>query len=214
LDGVSRIESKSKMSIATLPDQDFSRPPFPVRRFTVDDYHRLIQAGILGENDRVELLEGWIVPKMTHNPPHDGTIHIISKRLRKWLPPNWDIRIQSAVTTSDSEPEPDIAVVRDNEREYLIRHPGPGDIGLLIEVAESSLDKDRDEKARLYARAEIATYWVVNLVDSQVEVFSAPTGPEAHPAYRNRTVFKDQQLLPLVLDGVEVAQIPANTLLP
>src|SRR5579862_683488 len=143
------------MSSALLPDQDFAPPPYPIWRLSVNDYHRLIEFGILGEDDRVELLEGCIVPKMAHNPPHDGTIHIISKRLRKWLPEKWEIRIHSAITASESEPEPDLAIVRDQEREYLTRHPGPGDIGLVVEVAESSLAQDRNEKARVYARSEI-----------------------------------------------------------
>ncbi len=202
------------MTTVTLAEQDFKRPPFPVWRFTVDDYHRLIEKGILGENDRVELLEGWIVPKTTHNPPHDGTIQIISEQLRRWIPQKWDFRIQSAVTMADSEPDPDLAIVRDLEREYLTRHPGPPDIGLLIEVAESSLIQDREDKARIYARAGIPTYWIINLVDARIEVFSDPTGPEAQPAYRGRATYRDEEFVPLVLDGTEIARIPAKDLLP
>ncbi|HEY3963160.1 MAG TPA: Uma2 family endonuclease [Planctomycetaceae bacterium] len=202
------------MASVTLPDRHFTQPPYPVRQFTVDEYHRLIENGILGENDRVELLEGWIVPKMTHNPPHDGTIQIISKRLRRWTPQKWDIRIQSAVTMTDSEPEPDLAIVRDLEREYLARHPGPPDIGLLIEVAESSLIQDREDKARIYARAGIPTYWIINLVDARIEVFNDPTGSEGQPAYRGRAIYTHEELVTLVLDGTEIARIPAKDLLP
>src|SRR6266849_885039 len=135
------------------------------RQISVDDYHRLIQEGFLGENDRVELLEGWIVPKMTHNPPHDSTIQIVSECLAERIPVGWKIRIQSAVTTNDSEPEPDLAVVRGQARTYAARHPGPQDIGLIIEIAESSLLQDRHDKARIYARAGISEYWVINLMD-------------------------------------------------
>src|SRR5882762_3647803 len=93
----------------------FGMPPLPVRRFTVAVYHRMIDVGLLTEDEPVELLEGWIVPKMPRNPPHDGTIQRINKRLGRCLPPGWDLRVQSAVTTADSEPEPDLAVVRGDE---------------------------------------------------------------------------------------------------
>jgi Uma2 family endonuclease len=192
----------------------FAPPPYPVWRLSVSDYHRMIETGILGEDERVELLEGCIVPRMTHKPPHNGTIHIISKRLRKWLPAEWEIRIQSAITTTESEPEPDLAIVRDQEREHLIRHPGPDDIGLVIEVAESSLSQDRIEEARIYARAGFACYGLVNLIESQVEMFSDPTDPTQQPGYRRCDVFQGVKLVPLILDGAEIAQIPASDLLP
>src|SRR5260370_38754152 len=80
-------------------------PPVPVRRFTVDEYHQMIQAGILGEDDNVELLEGWIVPKMPRNPAHDAVISWITNRqLTPRLSTGWFCRAQSATTTSDSEP--------------------------------------------------------------------------------------------------------------
>ena len=169
---------------------------------------------MLGENDRVELLEGWIVPKMTHNPLHDGVIQIVNNQITRILPAKWTIRIQSAITTADSEPEPDIAIVRGDERAYLARHPRPQDIALLIEVAESSLNDDRDIKARLYARAGVAVYWIVNLIDFQIEVLSDPTGPGNAPAYHNRHVFRGDELVPVVIDGRDIAEIPAKDLLP
>ena len=91
-------------------------PPVPVRRFTVDEYHQMIRAGILGEDDNVELLEGWIVPKMPRNPAHDALIawvhnRVLAPRLRE----GWYCRGQSAITTPDSEPEPDLAVIRGSD---------------------------------------------------------------------------------------------------
>ncbi len=118
------------------------------------------------------------------------------------------------MTTADSEPEPDIVVARGDERTYLARHPGPADIGILIEVAESSLDQDRNEKSRLYARAGVAVYWIINLVDSQIEVGTDPTGPTAAPAYTIRQIFRGEDLVPIVIDGVEVARVAARDLLP
>jgi Uma2 family endonuclease len=189
-------------------------PPFPIRPFTVDEYHQMIQAGILTEDDNVELLEGWIVPKMPRNPPHDGTLSCTHKQLAWILPAGWDIRVQCAVTTGDSEPEPDIAVVQGDERSYLLRHPGPQDIGTLIEVADATLSRDRNEKGRLYARAGIAIYWIINLVDMQIEVYTDPTGPDPSPRYRQRQDFGIGQSVPLVLGGQQVGQVAVRDLLP
>lgn len=202
------------MSIATRDPQPPCQPPFPVWRFSVADYHQLIAAGILGENDRVELLEGWIVPKMTHNPLHDGMIQIIRRELSRHLADGWDIRIQSAITTGDSEPEPDLVVARGDERAYLVRHPGPADIGMLIEVSESSLQQDRNDKARIYARAGIGTYGIVNLFDRQIEVHTKPSGPVPAASSGDRTISRGNELVPVVLDGLEVARVAANTFLP
>jgi Uma2 family endonuclease len=185
-----------------------------MRTFTVDEYHRMIQVGILGEDDDVELLEGYIVPKMPHNPPHDGTIQVVNKRLLRLLPPGWDVRVQSALTLPDSEPEPDLAVVRGDERIYLQHHPGPADVGLVVEVADSSLDRDRDDKGRLYARAGVGCYWIVNLVNRQVEAYTAPSGPGPSPAYARQQTYGIQDSVPLSLDGQLVANIPVRELLP
>src|SRR5437868_1719456 len=108
------------------------------RRFSVDEYHRLTELGILTEDDNLELIEGYLVLKMARNPPHDGTIHRALKRLARVLPTGWDVRIQSAITLAESEPEPDLAVVRDDPAGYTTRHPGAADVGLVIEVADST----------------------------------------------------------------------------
>lgn len=203
------------MSTATLPPWNtFDPPPVPVRRFTVTEYHRLIEIGMFTEDDRVELLEGWIVPKMPHNPAHDATIQLADEQLRSRLARGWTVRIQSAITTADSEPEPDLAVVRGNARSYLRRHPGPRDIGLLIEVADSTLTQDRGDKLRIVARAGIPVYWIINLVDRRIEVYSEPTGPAAEPAYRAQQTCGIRKSVPLVIDGEENARIPVRALLP
>ena len=86
--------------------------PFPVRRFSMDEYRRLGELGVLTEEDRVELLEGWIIPKMNLNPPHSVCVQLVNDFLRKRLPAGWIVRIQDPIRTADSEPEPDLAVVR------------------------------------------------------------------------------------------------------
>lgn len=202
------------MAVGTPPWNPLQPPPFPVRRFTVDEYHRMIRAGLLTEDDRVELLEGWIVLKMPRNPPHDATVEIADETLRPRLPAGWSMRVQSAITTPESEPEPDLVVVQGGARDYLSRHPGPADIGLLIEVSDSSLSRDRNEKGRLFARAGIPYYWIINLIDSRVEVYSDPSGPTANPAYRQRQDYGPADSVPLVLGGQVIALIAVRDLLP
>src|SRR5262249_32996457 len=153
-----------------------------------------------------ELLEGLIVPKMTRNPQYDIALELVDEALRGRLPAGWRLRIQSAITTDDSEPEPDLAVVRGDARSRGGRHPGPPDLGLVVEVADTSLAQDRQEKGRLYARAGIACYWIVNLVDRQIEVYTDPTGPGPSPVYRQRLDFVAADAVPLVLDGNEVTR--------
>jgi hypothetical protein len=185
-----------------------------MRRFTVDEYHGMIQAGILTEDDPVELLEGWIVWKMPHNPLHDATVDIARELLQGRLPPDWRVRVQSAITLPDSEPEPDLTVVPGPASLYFHRHPGPGDIALLVEVADTSLNRDRNDKGNLYARANIIAYWIVNLVDRHIEVYSNPTGPDPNPVYRQRQDYRPGDNVPLVIDGKEIAQLPVTEFLP
>lgn len=190
-------------------------PPLPVRRFSVKEYHRMIDSGILTDEDQVELLEGWIVPKMARNPPHDAVIaqlqlEVIGPR----LPKGWFCRVQSAITTPDSEPEPDLAILRGRPLDYLKRHPGPKDMALVIEVADTSIRRDRTIKARLYARASIPIYWIVNLSGARVELHSEPSGPADAPSYGQRRAYGRTRTIPLELDGTTVAEIPVRELLP
>jgi Uma2 family endonuclease len=194
--------------------------PFPVYRFTAEQYHRMADAGVLTEDDHVELLEGWIVPKdgwivpkMVKNPPHDGVIGLVEAVLRSRLRAGWIVRGQSAITTADSEPGPDVAVVHGEPRTFVSRHPEPSEIGLVIEVADSSLKHDR-KKSRMYARAGIPHYWIINLVDAQIETYNDPTGPAATPVYRQHTDYRDQDAVPLVIEGQQIAEIRASELLP
>ncbi len=191
----------------------FALPPYPVRRFTVEEYHRLIEAGFFVEDERFELLEGWIVPKMSRNPSHDVTVDKVQELIRDHVPRGWRVRVQCAITTADSEPEPDIAVAPGPAELYAQRHPGPQDISLLVEVADSSLARDHGEKLRLYARAGIVCYWVVNLVNRQVEVYTDPTGPDATPTYRQRQDYLSGDAVPLVVGGQEVARVAVAVLL-
>src|SRR5688572_31511478 len=114
-----------------------------IARFTVARYQRMIETGVLTADDKVELLENYVVLKMPRNPPHDSTLQRMLRPLLVVLPVGWDLRVQAAIELSDSQPEPDYAVVRGTADDYAIRHPAPADIGGLIEVADSSLLRDQ-----------------------------------------------------------------------
>jgi len=185
-----------------------------IARFSVAKYQRMIEAGILTTEDKVELLENYVVLKMPRNPPHDGTVQLVMEALGPSIPNGWRLRVQSTVVLSDSQPEPDGAVVRGDARTYLTRHPGPADVGLLIEVADSSLLRDQRDKTRIYARASIPVYWIINLVDRRIEVFTQPSGPTAVPAYGAFQTYQAGDSVPLILDGVAVGSVSAVDLLP
>lgn len=178
------------------------------RKFTLAEYHKLIELGVLMDGEPYELLEGNLVHKMSRGSPHDSALQALFKRLLRVLPAGWDVRGQSAVTlTGNSEPEPDLAVVRGDENTYRTRHPGPADIGLLAEVSDSSLFIDRDDKGSIYARERIPVYWVVNVVDKVIEVYTQPGGPAENPAYTKRDDYPVGTAVPVVLDGNAVGTI-------
>lgn len=183
-------------------------------RFSVARYQRMIESGVLTPEDRVELLENYLVLKMPKNPPHEGTLDLGQAVLHPLLPAGWILRKQQSIALQDSQPEPDFTVARGNPRSYLTRHPVPADIGLLIEVANSSVLRDQRDKARIYARAGIVCYWIINLVDRRVEVYTQPSGPGDAPAYGALQTFQPGDAVPLVLDGNTVASVPVADLLP
>lgn len=187
------------------------------RRFTVAEYHRLIQAGVLAESERVELLEGWIVQSMSRNTPHDTALDKTEEAIRSVLPGGWRVRSQRAITTGDSEPEPDCAIVSGDLDAYAAKHPTPQDIAFVVEVADTSVWLDRTIKGRIYGRAGVLIYWVVNVRDRQVEVYVDPTGPTEPPeaaGYRSRQDYREADSVPVVIQGQEVARIPVFNLLP
>jgi len=188
-----------------------------LRRWTVDEYRRLIEIGVLQESERVELLEGWIVQQMPRNTPHETALQKTQKRLRAILPTGWDLREQKAIALSDSQPEPDCAIVAGDEDSYSATHPRPSDIAFLVEVADSSLSVDRNWMGRIYDRAGILTYWIVNIPDRQVEVYTDPSGatdPPDVPGYGTRKDFRETDQVPVVIAGQTVAQILVSSLLP
>jgi Uma2 family endonuclease len=191
-----------------------SRVAQPLRRFSVDEYHEMFRTGLLTEEDRVELLEGWIVRKMTRNPPHDTAIALAMRLLTVNTPAGWHCRVQLALAADLSDPEPDLCIVRGSERDYSQRHPRPRDTALVVEVADTSLDTDRTIKWLLYARIGIPAYWIVNIPEQQIEVYTEATGIDPNPEYRHRHDYGLDDLVPLMIEGRQVARIAVRDLLP
>jgi hypothetical protein len=174
----------------------------------------MIRTRILTEQDRVELLEGWLVQKTRWTPIHNVIVDIAQDAIRKIVPKGWRLRIKLGVTTNDSEVDPDLAIVRGTTCDHFKNHPGPQDIALLGEVADASLEFDRDTKGRAYARAGIRCYWILNILDAQIEVFTDPIADEPTPYYKQCRVFRPSDSIPLFVDGQQVGQIPVADMLP
>ena len=197
--------------VAVVPSVTLSRALY---RMSVEQYHEIARQGIITGSDRVELLEGLLVQKRTIYPPQRWTVRRLLKTLGRNVPPGWFEDSQQPITLDDSEPEPDGMVIRGDPDQYPDRHPGPREVGLVAEVADSSLDEDRGRTKRIYARANIPVYWIVNLVERQIEVYTDPTGPGENPDYLQRNDYGPNDVIPLILDGQEVARIPVSDLLP
>jgi Uma2 family endonuclease len=141
-------------------------------RFTVATYEKMIDFGILKEDDRVELIRGEIVAKMPIGDPHIACVDRLNRILVRAVGDDAIVSIQNPIRLADSEPEPDVVLKR--PRHDFYGKPGPADILLLIEVADASLEDDREVKRPLYAEAGIGEYWIVNLVDGCLEVHRQP----------------------------------------
>lgn len=206
--------SATTPSVSTINEQSSAVPTDVIWRFSVEQYHAMIHAGILTEDDPVELLEGWVITKMSKNPRHSVVTQLVRETLARLLSSGWSVNTQEPITTADSEPEPDVAVVRGNRRQYLDHHPGPQDVALVVEVADSSLQRDRSLKKRLYAAAGISVYWIVNLLDGQIEVYTEPSGPTGQPDYRQQQNYGSADAVPVVIEDREVGRLSAQDLLP
>ena len=173
------------------------------RAFTVEDYHRMVQAGILREDDRVELLEGEILEMAPIGSRHAACVdrlnQLFSDRVRKRA----IVRVQNPIGMGErSEPQPDLTLVRPRPDFYSQSHPGPGDILLVVEVAETSVEVDRDLKVPLYARAGIPEVWLVDLSAECIEVFRTSSPQGYHDVRRVR---RGDRLAPGALPDLDLA---------
>jgi Uma2 family endonuclease len=200
---------------AITPTQPLVSPPptlapFTPRRITVDEYERIIASGSLNEPKRVELIDGYMVTKMAKSAEHGFTIKEVVKGLEGRLPTGWTWRKEEPVRIpAYDEPEPDISIVRGSDADYRHRIPVAGEVGLLVEVSATNVGADR-QQGNLYGRSGIPVYWIVNLIDRQVEVYTDP-GPAG---YTSRKDFPSGQQVPVVLDGLSCGQIAVDDILP
>jgi Uma2 family endonuclease len=225
MDDVLAFPSRSPRSRTELPMSTWPTPSLPeilsgalaptgkvlgdLYRMTVDEYERLADAGVLKDR-RVELINGWLVKKMTTIPTHVIAVDATRQAIAGLLPLGWWLREEKPVRIPDfDEPEPDISVVRGSRNDYRARHPAPDDIEFLVEVSDTSLSWDRAGKMFAYARAGVPTYWILNLIDRELEIYSRPTPG----GYEDRRVLKLGDQASIVIDQVEVGRIAVNDLL-
>ena len=206
------------MSVATRAVEPQAEPaPLSYRayRLTRDRYYRMIEAGIFTAKDPVFLWKGQLVTKMTKNPPHITALTLLYARMVRLVPDGWHVRQDQPVELGDeSVPEPDLTVVRGGPRDYAVRQAAPRDVGLLVEVADTSLPLDRGEMLQTYAARSIPVYWILNIPGRCVEVYTQPTGPADQPTYGASRAYGPDEEVPVVLDGREVGRITVRDVLP
>ena len=195
----------------TLPPAPSPEPVFPL---SVEQYHQMIDAGVLTEDDPVELIEGILVYKMPKKPRHRIAMANLRSAIEPLLPANMSLQMQEPITLADSEPEPDGAVFRGKPQDYRDRHPGPDEVFLVIEIADATLRRDRGMKLRMYARAGIAIYWIVDLAGRSVEVYTNPDREAPKPTYGKPRVYREGNKIPIELAGRKIGTIAVAEILP
>lgn len=168
-----------------------------LRLWTVEEYHRMAEAGIFDEDERVELLEGKIIWMSAIGTAHRSAVGRTNKYLQKLLGDNnkaW-ISIQDPIRLDDySEPEPDIAVVKIDPLDYADHHPTPNEVYLVIEVADTTFKKDCETKGKVYAAAGIIDYWVLDVINRQLHVFREP----GENGYISEVILKENDSISLL----------------
>jgi Uma2 family endonuclease len=202
------------MSALTLTQPTMAPPPAPTlltpRRITVDEYDRMATAGVFDEPKKIELIDGYLVTKMPKSPEHSFSTRVVFKSIEKMLPPGWMAQKADPIRIPPyDEPEPDVAIVRGTDSDFRHRLPEAGEVGLAVEVSRTNPSADRLQE-NSYARGGIPVYWIVNLVDRQVEVYTDP-GPAG---YATRTEYRSGQQVPVVIDGQQCGQIAVDDILP
>jgi Uma2 family endonuclease len=172
-------------------------------RFTVEEYERMGQVGILGKADRVELIDGQIVQMTPIGPPHNGTVITLTRLLLSAVGERAVVSAQGPTVLDDfSEPQPDFALLKPPEDAYRRRHPRPEDVLLLIEVADTSARFDRKVKLPLYAIAGIREYWIVDINQSAIEAYRSPAGDRYASV---ETLRSGDRIAPLTIPDVELS---------
>lgn len=166
------------------------------KKFTIGEYHKLLDLGFFSENDRVELIRGEIIEMAPKRTPHSVCNSLLWKQLYELIGKQAEIRVQEPIVLpSNSEPEPDVVIARKKADNYLSAHPTVRDLILIIEISDSTLKYDKEVKLPLYAEAGVNNYWIVNLVDRCLEIYSNPfSNNQENFNYRNKSIIlSDEQ---------------------
>ncbi len=186
-------------------------------RMSAAQYFRAVEADVFPDKERVFLRDGQIYTKMAKKIPHSAASACVTTALISVIPRGWGIWPENPILTNEfSAPLPDLCVVRGHPADYYRRgsHPTAGEISLVVDIAETSLRADRNAALSDYARAGLPVYWIVNLIDWQIEVYTRPETVEGTPRYASREDFTADREVPVTIDGVEVARVPASLILP
>ncbi len=182
---------------------------------TVEQYRKMIDAGVFSSSDRVELLGGKLIEKMTEYPPHSFGVDAIASMLRSLLGNAWAVREEKAIDLDrDSRPEPDIVVAHGPRETYRARDPSPRDIVMIVEVADSSDRDDRGERWVRYAAAKIPVYAILNINARRFELYMKPVGAGLSARYREAVLFSDSESMPILIAGQEAGRIAVRDVLP
>ena len=173
-----------------------------LRQWTRAEYMKMAEAGIFVPDERIELIEGKIIEMSPQNTPHAVVVSLVSEALRILFSEDYHVRVQMPMEINEiSEPEPDVAVVKGTPRDYLLKHPVTA--ALIVEVSDSTLAYDRNQKASIYAKAGIADYWIVNLINRCLEVYGVPAPMQEQPfgfGYKQTNKYMEtDQATPLAL---------------
>lgn len=189
-------------------------PSIATKRFTLDEYHRLIKLGFLTEDDRVELIRGELVQMAAKGTLHSVCNTKLARELDRLIGDRAVLRTQEPIILpTDSEPEPDVIIARGQPDDYLSNHPYPQDSLLVVEVSDSTLEYDRTVKLSLYAENQIQDYWVFNLVATQLERYSQPyQDAQGNFGYRTRQISLRNETV--TLPGFSDLSIDLNRVFP
>ena len=199
----------------TTPEPLTFGPPFEgfvPYRMSIEQYEAMVASGVFTSEDRFELIEGLLVAKMTKSPPHSVATLRAHRHIDRLLTgKGWHARIEQPIRipSRSSEPEPDVAVARGDIDDYASKHPDAQDVALVVEVSDTTLQKDR-RLATTYAAARIPTYWIINIADRQLEVFSSPR----RKAYVIHQTLLETEFVDVIIAGRILGRIAVADLLP
>jgi Uma2 family endonuclease len=183
------------MSVAAIRPETAPAPPdqgVRPRQWTRKEYNRAAELGLFGPEERLELLDGEIIRKMTPGGPHAAVVTNATELLSRSFGTGYHVRAQQPLILNNrSEPEPDLVVVPGIPFDYLPSHPKAADARLVVEVSDTTLRFDRNRKQAAYARAGVVEYWIINLLERQVEVYRDPSGAR----YRSVTLYREPEVV-------------------